>query len=140
LDQLIKSLDDIFVKKAPVQLPNHVKEWIVKYGPIVDLVLLVLALPIVLAAFAISVFSLPFVPAAAQGGFTLVWFFVAGYFLLRALALPGLFARKKAGWNFLFYAALLNLVGDVLTLHLLSAVVGTIIWFYFLFQIRSKYH
>ncbi len=140
MDKLISSLDTVFVKKAPFQLPENVKEWIVKYSPYIDLVLLLLALPLLLAAFAISMFALPFAPVAAHTGFTLIWFFVLAYFALRALALPGLFARKKSGWNFLFYAMLLNLVGDVLSFRVISGIIGAVIWTYFLMQIRSKYN
>jgi len=33
------------VKKAPIQLPDNAKEWIVQYGPWLTLVILVLTLP-----------------------------------------------------------------------------------------------
>lgn len=73
---------------------------------------------------------------------------VSALFLL--LAYPGLKAMKKAGWNWMFYGALLNLVYGVASLffdnyygggfgRLLGAAIGTAISLWILFQIRDNY-
>jgi len=62
-------------------------------------------------------------------------------------AFPGLRDRKKAGWNLLFYAVLLNLVYGVVVMftnyggggNLFGALIGSAIGFYFLFQVRDAY-
>jgi hypothetical protein len=63
------------------------------------------------------------------------------------LAFPGLRDRKKAGWNYLFYGALLNVAYGVVVMFtsyggvgsLIGSIIGTAIGFYFLFQIRDYY-
>ena len=51
---LIGFLDFYLVQKAPFQLPDNAKEWIVKYGPWIAIVLLILALPPLLFALGLS--------------------------------------------------------------------------------------
>jgi uncharacterized membrane protein HdeD (DUF308 family) len=63
------------------------------------------------------------------------------------VAFPALRARKKSGWDLLFYAALLNIVYGFVTLftdygsvgNLVGTIIGSAIGLYFLFQIRSLY-
>lgn len=60
----LSKLEDFFNtylhKKAPFHLPPAAREWIVKYGPWIVLVLMVLALPVILAAFSLSAVLQPF--------------------------------------------------------------------------------
>ena len=66
------------------------------------------------------------------------------------LAYPGLNARKKSGWNWLFLGSLINLVYGVVSVfvasgygggvgRLISALIGSAISFYLLYQIRDQY-
>jgi hypothetical protein len=134
-------LNDIFGKKAPA-LPDNVKEFIVKYGPYIALVLLVINLPIILAAIGLSAI---FAPMAALGGvnaftgLSLGIIFLIITVTLQALALPGLFKRALQGWRLLFYSSLFSLVYSLLTGSLVSGLIGVAIGFYFLFQIRPYY-
>lgn len=142
MKQLINQLDNIFVKKAPFQLPESAKEWIVKYGPWITLVVLILLLPAVLLALGLSAAFLPFAGLAgarAASGLAFAWVFLAGTVVLEAAALPGLFARKKHGWNLLFYGVILNAVYSLLSFQVFNLLIGTAISLYFLMQIRSKY-
>jgi hypothetical protein len=67
--------------------------------------------------------------------------------VLLLAAYPGLVKRTKAGWNFLFYAALVNVVYGVFSAFndygsvgtLIGQVIGSAILLYFLFQIRDQY-
>ena len=59
--------------------------------------------------------------------------------LLRLLSIPGLFAKTKAGWRMLYYSTLLNLVYAIFSYNLFSGLIGIIIGFYFLFQVREYY-
>jgi uncharacterized membrane protein HdeD (DUF308 family) len=67
--------------------------------------------------------------------------------VLYLLAYPGLKARNKQGWNYLFYGALINVVYAVVSLftdysagnHFISALIGSAIGFWILFQIRGAY-
>ncbi len=57
---LIGFLDFYLVRKAPFQLPDNVREWIVKFGPWIALVLLVLSLPPLLFVLGIGTVLMPF--------------------------------------------------------------------------------
>lgn len=142
LGKLEDTLNEYFVKKAPFQLPDGVKEFIVTFGPWITLVLLVLTLPIILVALGLSAFLAPFAflgGARAGATFGLSTVFTIAWFALEAFALPGLFARKKSGWNLLFYATLVSALESLINLNIAGLILGALIGWYFLFQIRSHY-
>lgn len=58
---------------------------------------------------------------------------------LQVAALPGLFARKMSGWTLLFYADIISFVYSIIQGQYFSAIVGALVGFYILFQIREKY-
>jgi hypothetical protein len=148
---LIGFLDYYFVNKAPFQIPQTGREWLAQFGPWIAVVFLVLSLPALLLLLGIGSPLAPF----RVGGYR--WAYSEGYgwsytnahwlwliglavpFVLLALALPGLFARKMSGWRLAFYAELVNVVAGVLMLDVVGALIGAIIWFYVLFQIRPLY-
>jgi hypothetical protein len=134
-------LDLYFGKKAP-QLPDNIKEAIVKYSPYLAIILIVIAVPGLLIALGISAFASPFV---YMGGFHYgPTFTLAGLVLLvslglEAAAIPGLFKRTKMAWDLMFYSTLINAVYQLVTLNLVGMIISAAISFYFLFQIRSYY-
>ena len=76
--------------------------------------------------------------------------FLAASAVVLLLAYPGLRDRKKTGWNWLFYGALLNVVYGVFSIffdsyygggvsRFIGAVIGTAISFWLLFQVRDHY-
>lgn len=139
---LIGFLDFYLVKKAPFQLPDGAKEAIVRYGPWIALVLLLISLPLVLLALGLGALLLPFEALAGPtqvAGFGLVTLVVCVELVLDAMALPGLFARKMSGWNLIFYSRLLSIVSSLLSGALVGAVVGGLIGLYILFQVRPLY-
>jgi hypothetical protein len=101
-------------------------------------VLLVLMLPPLLLALGLGALILPFAAAAAPGiGISLIGVIVE--IGLTIAALPGLFARKMSGWNMLFYAQIVGLVVSLLSLSIVSGLIGALISLYILFQVRTKY-
>ena len=136
---LIGFLDHYLVKKAPFQIPDGAREWIVRYGPWIMLVLLVLSLPALLVALGIGTFLLPFWGIGYGAGFGLWTLFLIAAVGLRALSLPGLFARKMSGWQLAFYAQIVDFVGGLLNGAIIGAIVGALIGLYLLFQIRALY-
>jgi len=84
-----------------------------------------------------------------------VFYWVALVFLgvsavMLLMAYPGLKARKKDGWNWLFYGTLVNLAYGVVTMffdnyygggasRLVWSLIGAVIGFWILFQIRGSY-
>ena len=67
--------------------------------------------------------------------------------LLCFFAYPHLKNRKKEGWNYLYYGALINVAYAAVSLfasydvvgHFFGSIIGSVIGFYLLFQIREAY-
>jgi hypothetical protein len=136
---LIGFLDFYLVRKAPFQIPEGGKEAIVKYGPIVLVILLLISIPAILVILGIGTFFVPFGGLPYATGFGAASLFLLIEIGLEIAALPGLFARKMSGWRLLFYGRLLAIVYGFLILAWLSAIVGGLISMYILFQVREKY-
>jgi hypothetical protein len=138
---LIQSLDGIFGKKAP-QLPASVKAFIVKVAPYVIVIGLIFT---VVSLFALIPLMLGIATLAAYGAYgsttsvaiALVFALITG--ILEVMALPGLFKKTAHGWNMVFYAQLVSLLGLLLSLNIIGLIISAVIGFYILFQIRSYY-
>ena len=59
--------------------------------------------------------------------------------VLYAIAVPGLFHRQAKGWNYSFYAVLVNGVGQLLVFNIIGLIVSLAISFYILFQVKPYY-
>jgi hypothetical protein len=136
---LIGFLDFYLVQKAPFHLPDNVKEFIVKYGPWITVILLILWLPPLLFVLGLGTALMPFGGIGYAAGFTYLTIMLLIQLGLMVAALPGLFARKMSGWTLLFYSQLAGIVFSLLSGSILGALVGGLIGLYILFQVRSKY-
>jgi hypothetical protein len=136
---LVGFLDFYLVRQAPFQIPDGGREWIVKFGPWITVVLLILTLPILLFALGLGVIWIPFGGVGYASGFGVLTLFVLVELGLMIAALPGLFARKMAGWQLLFYSQLVNIAYNLLSGHVVSALLGGLIGLYILFQVRPLY-
>ena len=143
IGQLEALLDEYMVKKAPFALPKEAKEFIVKVSPYLIIILAIIAIPAVLTALGLTAIVAPF---AMLGGH--VWGFGAIISLLITIvmivmeiaAVPGLFKRTKASWNLVFYASIVGLIGSLFSLgSILNVIIGTIIGWYILFQVKELY-
>lgn len=136
---LVGFLNYYLVDKAPFDLPAAVKEFLVRYGPWITLVLLVLSLPPLLFVLGIGAVLAPFgsVGYATSFGFATIVLIVQ--LVLLVLALPGLFARKMAGWTFLFYSELVSIVASLLSGSIITGIIGGVIGLYLIFQVRASY-
>jgi len=137
-------LEDVFGKKAP-QMPDKWREVIVKVMPWIALILMVLAMPLILFALGISVVTLPV--AAVAGVYAGPTYYItllisAATIVLELVALPGLFKRQLRSWYLVYYAALLGVISAVIGLLSMSfgGIIGSVIGFYILFQIKKFYH
>lgn len=141
MDQLESQLAGLFAKLP--NLPDSIRQTIVKITPWVALVAMIIALPAILIALGLGAVLAPF---AFLGGvtygnkFTIGLAITAILVVLEILAIPGLFKRSRAGWTYSFYAAIVSGVEQLVTLDLAGAILGTAITLYFLFQIRSYYN
>ena len=73
---LVGFLDFYLVKQAPFQIPDGGREWIVKFGPWITVVLLILTLPILLFALGLGVIFIPFGGVGYASGFGMLTLFV----------------------------------------------------------------
>ncbi len=162
MDGLEKALASIFVKSAPA-LPAKAKKALVEWLPWINLVLGILTLLSVYwlwhwAHLANSLINYANQLSQALGvntvavhrltaGIWLALIVLALEAVLYLAAFSPLKARRKAGWNLLFYAALVNILYGLVLLftdyggvgRFLSSLIGSAIGFYFLFQIREAY-
>lgn len=136
---LIGFLDFYLVKKAPFQIPDNGREWIVKFGPWITVVLLILLLPLLLVALGIGAVFMPFGGVGYAAGFGLMTIVLIVELGLMIAALPALFARKMAGWTLLFYSQLVGIVYNVFTGNVVGGLLMGLIALYILFQVRTKY-
>jgi hypothetical protein len=58
---------------------------------------------------------------------------------LMIAALPGLFARKMAGWRLLFYSQLVSIAISMLSGNIIGGLLFGLIGLYILFQVRMLY-
>lgn len=140
VSQLEGNLNDVFGKKAP-QLPKSVKDFVVWVAPYLTILGVIISIPAILALLGIGAILAP--ALALAGGWTIVGIIslvtLIATVVLEALAIPGLFAKKKMGWDKLFWVSLIGIVTSVVSGNWVGLVVGTAINWYFLFQIRSYY-
>lgn len=141
LSQLEENLDLYFGQKAPA-LPTGAKEAIVNFAPWITVVMLFVSLPPVLAILGIGSIMAPFsFLGGVNAGYSymLSLIFLALSMVLEALAIPGLFKKTKAGWNFVFYSTLVNILSNLVHYQFMNLVIGGLISFYLLFQVKSYY-
>jgi hypothetical protein len=135
-----KELEPIFLGKFP-PFPEDVKEFMVKYGPFFILVSAIFMLFGLLTAFGIGSVALGTGMIPYGGGFYMyAGLMIATVIMIMYLmAFSPLRARKRAGWNLLYYALILSLVSSLLQLALFSFIISGLLGFWVLFQIREKY-
>jgi hypothetical protein len=129
LVKLENFLDLYLGQKAP-QLPQNVKEIIVKYGPYLCLVGIALSLPLIFTAFGIGFMALPFAGWHYSTGFSFTVLITLAMIVIQAFAVSGLFKRQLSAWKLLYYVGLLSILNNP---------VSALISLYFLFQIKSLY-
>ncbi len=122
-------------------MPEKWRQTIAKIGPWITLVVLVLGLPLILAAFGLGLATVS--TAAVIGYHYGTWSMVVAVIsiaslVLEIIALPGLFHRTKKGWVFVFYAALITAAVNILSINI-GGILGDIIGLYILFQIKNQY-
>jgi len=134
--KLEDTLAEYLIDKAPA-LPKNIKSILVAIIPWFTLIGVILSIPLLLAALGLSAFVLPFANTSMHENiFSLLLLLVT--VVLEAMAIPGLMKKQRQGWLWLFYADLVGVVSTLLTLSV-GGIIGTIIGFYILFQVREYY-
>lgn len=143
LEQFESFLEIYFLKKAPA-LPKGGKEFIVKFAPWLIVLGLIISIPSLVTLFGVStmISANPYgsVVAASLGpSYYISIAFAVIIIVMEIIALPGLFARSKKGWNFIFYTSILSSISSLISLNLAGLIIGALISFYLLFQVKSYY-
>lgn len=140
---IIATAGEWFDKFPP--LPKNWRDTLARIAPILSLVVgIILIILIVIGLLALtgasSVGLLLGAQSATSFGSILISEIISlvGAILLVA-SYPGLKARKTKGWTLLFWSEVANLVGGLVSFAFLSAIIGALIGFYLIFQIRSYY-
>ena len=137
---LEKDLEPIFLGKFP-PFSESVKEFLVTYGPYFILVLSIIGIFGLLTALGIGGAALGLGAMSPGIGFNFYLSVALGIvtLVIYLMAFSPLKARKRSGWNLLYYALLIGLASNLIQLNLLAAIIGGLIGFWTLFQIREKY-
>ncbi|MBI2025934.1 MAG: hypothetical protein HYT06_00985 [Candidatus Levybacteria bacterium] len=142
--QWTKALDDSYAKLPA--LPKGASDFIVNIAPWLSLIFGVLSILVGVSAFGFLAVLSPFAAVAGAGAYAItgllssVVLLVEGVILV--VAFPSLRSRVQRGWNLLFWSLVLSVVSSVLSLNVfgvVQSVVGALIGYYFLYQIKSYY-
>ena len=143
--QLDGTLEPFFAK-AP-QLPANVQEILAKitpyftvFGVIIAVFGLVVALGLTAAASPMLLMFGGMGGAQALTGGVIGLVFLVIQAALEALAIPGLFKNQRSAWYLLFFASLIGAVYNLITLNLVGLIIGFLISFYLLYQIKPYYN
>ena len=142
LVQLENLLDEYLVKKTPFTLPDGWRKAIVKFAPWFSLILMIVALPALLALFGLGAI---FTPLSYLGGlqtginYTFGLVIAAVTVVLNGMAIPGLFKRTRQGWNFVFYATLVGVIENAIHFNIGGLIIGSLLSLYILFQVKGYY-
>lgn len=143
VDQFEAWLDEHMVTKAPFQIPMGGKEFLATIAPylvIVGAVLFLISLPVLLGLGAIGG-AMGMTSGHPEWGFVMLVMLITNVIVivLELYALSGLFKRTKASWRLVYYATLVSFVGNILSFNILGAIIGGIIGWYLLFQVKELY-
>lgn len=142
---LEKYADEYCISKAPFQIPDSLKEFLVKFGPYVMIVGLAFGLwayvTLYSAYSSFSQYGAMFGVAWSFWTPTIIFSLMASVtaFGFQIKALPGLLARKKEGWEYMVYASLVSLVPNIISFQIFSFIIGFVIGMYILFQLKYMY-
>src|SRR5262245_943379 len=137
---LIGFLHFYLVTKAPFQIPDAGREFIVKFGPWLAIILLIVLIPPVLFVLGVGTLIMPFVGVGYATSWGLAVIVLIVQVVLLIAALPGLFARKASACQLMFYSQLIGILHSLLTGSIVGALIFGLIGLYILFQVRPLYH
>ena len=140
---IIDTMGQWFDKFPP--LPKNWRDTLARIAPLLSLIFGILGIIVAIGGLGLLTTTSPlaFLGGASSvssygTGILSVLIYLVGSVLLLA-SYPGLKAKKHKGWKLLFWSEVANLVGGLVSLAILSAIVGALIGFYLIFQIRSYY-
>lgn len=156
MKDLEKKLNELFVKNAPVQLPDNVRKWIADYAWIFALVGVLFGL---IAASGILI-ALGLLSALGSivlaGGYLLLgwvsFFALIAYVVVLGISVPKLKNKEPMGWDLTYYSVLAYFVYNLVwgfsdsafgvssnIVGLVWTVATLIVSLFILFQVRSYF-
>lgn len=134
-------LEEWFMKLP--SLPKGGREVLVKVAPWIALVFGVLGVLVGLGGLGILSVLSPLMllgsgVGATSGSLLSVAISLVSSVLM-LVAFPGLKARKMQGWTMLFWSEVAALLSSLVALSIVGGLVGAVIGFYLLYQIKSYY-
>ena len=138
---LENQLNELLVKKAPA-LPTAWKDTIVRLAPWITLIVMILALPAILALLGLGTML---APMSYMGGlrtginYTVSLLITVASIVLEAMAIPGLFNRSRKAWYLVYYSTLLGALSSLIEFNITGLIIGTLLSLYILFQVKSYY-
>jgi hypothetical protein len=142
LGQLEETLETYMVKKAPFSIPENWKELIVKFVPYLIILRIIFSVPTVFLGLGLGALVSPFSSFLGPSyGFNyLLSIIVLGVgIILEAMAVPGLFKRQEKSWRLLFYSSLVSALSGILGRDLIGTIIGVLLSWYILFQVKEYY-
>ncbi len=148
---LIAILEPYFTKKAPFQLPESARKFIVQWMPWFNIVIGVLLLPAVLVILGLGTVVGGLAAASGQSVGLTYWLSMVVLIVTIAIlfiTFPGLQARKLSAWKLVFWADIIYFIYNVviglgnpviLGSSIIGGLISLVIGLYFLFQIKSHY-
>ncbi len=140
---IIETMGQWFDKFPP--LPKTWRDTLARIAPILSLIFGILGIIVAIGGLGVLTATSPlaFLGGASSvssygTGILSVLIYLVGSILLLA-SYPGLKAKNYKGWTLLFWSEVANLIGGLVSLAILSTIVGALIGFYLIFQIRSYY-
>ena len=140
LKNLESQMETLFTKSLPA-LPANAVDVLVKIAPWLAVIGVLMGIPAIMTLLGMSRVASYY----RLAGIDLGWGYQASNILyiiqtiLTALSIQGLFARKMAAWRLMFYAAWVSVVAGLISGGVVSMLIGGLISFYLLFQVKKAY-
>lgn len=138
---LEKEMRDLFAKFPA--FPDSLVELLVTLAPWGALLGAIFGILGFLSLVGVGSFvSVASVGMGAYGSLWKMWVSIIGLGIaavIYLLAFSPLRARKKRGWDLMYYAFLLNMAINVITFNIFALIIGFLIGGWILFQVRPKY-
>ena len=139
----LENLFHTYLYEQAPPMPPEARQTIMRYLPWAVIFIIVLQISSIVSFFQLTslfvalgyIYTLGWGPLGYIGIMLLVFAVI-----FEITALPELFKHTKKGWQFLYYAILIGMVNDILSLNILNALFVGVISLYILFQIRELYH
>ena len=145
LGDIEKLGDQYLVRKAPWQMPNSWKEFIVKVLPRLVIISAVLSIPSIIGGLSMLFgwsYGGPFWGPYRGGAMPMLIVQLIVAIVVTVLhfkAFDPLRKRHIAGRMYAFYASLVSFIGNLLDGGRIGAIIGFVIGMYILFQIKEMY-